>query len=110
MPGIRNGARGEEREKRRVRLFTRNLESEEWTLDSIRPSKSIRCYKFDVQPAEPALPSSSSSCSASPQTLAASVEQLAPSPIPVAVDFHNVLDGGSRDGCIPSEHVLSIEQ
>ena len=110
MPGVRNGNRGGEREKRRVRLFTRNLECEEWTLDSIRPSKSTRCYKFDVQPAGPALPSSSSSCSATPHPLAASVEQLAPSPIPVAVDFHNVLDGWSLDGFFPSEHVRSISQ
>lgn len=92
-----------------MRLFTHNLENEEWTLDSIRPSKSIRCYKF-VQPAETALPSSSSS-SAAPQPLAAPpVEQLALTPFPVAVDFHNVLDGGSLDGRIPQEHVRSIEQ
>jgi len=67
-----------------------------------------------VQPAETALPSTSSSSlaapSSAPHLLSAPVEQLALSPIPVAVDFHNVLDGGSVDGFIPSEHVRSFSQ
>ena len=108
MPGIRNGNRGGEREKRRQRLFAANLESDEWALTSLRPSKSTRCYQFDVQTEATSTARSSSSSHAAPHLLAAAVEQQALSPIPIAMDFHNVLDGGSADGFIPSEHVRSV--
>ena len=113
MPGDRNGNRGGKREKRRVRQIARNLESEDWTLASVRPSKSTRCYKFVVHPAESAVPSTSSSSvapSVAPHLLPVPVEQLALSTTPIAVDFHNVLDGGSVDGFIPTEHVLAYSR
>ena len=97
MPEIRNGNCAGKGEKRRVNIFTANLEEERWTLSDIRPSKSIRCYNWNFE--DSGQPPSSSSIAAPP------VETLALTGIPIAIDFHRVFGDGSLDGFIPTENV-----
>ena len=115
MPGERNGSRGGKREKRRVRLISANLETERWTLSDIRPSKSVRCYRFETEAGAAQQGASSSSTlplplatPPAPSAAAVSVERYASELIPIAIDFHNTLDDGGVDGYIPSEHVRSV--
>ena len=119
MPGEHNGSRGGKREKRRLRLFSANLESERWTLSDIRPSKSIRCYRFETEVGAAQQRASSSSTShtavllplsppPAPFPEAVSVERYVSELTPIALDFHNCLDDGRVDGYIPAKHVRAV--
>ena len=113
MPGVRNGTRGGKREKRRKAIYVANLEAGRWT--EVRPSTSSRFYTFtydEQSSSSSAAPSSAvpsaAPSSAPPTPVDTQVETSALTGIPIAIDFHRVLDGGSVDGFIPAENVRAV--